>query len=64
MAVALVISVLIASIAYLIPRLVTIRINMDQMRRAEEAMSLRFDDGEDTITTASGLSEGPYGDYV
>ena len=59
---AIVISVLIASIAYLIPRLVTLKVNMDQLKRAEELQALQFN-GEDTITESSG-SEGLFGTYV
>jgi hypothetical protein len=62
MAIALVLSTLIASIAYLIPRLLTLKVNMDQLSRLTELQSqLEFEGPDETETSASG---GLYGNYV
>ncbi len=63
MAVAIVLATLIASIAYLVPRLLTLKVNMDQLRLMEQVQAAQTGpfEGDDTTTTSS---EGLFGQYV
>ena len=55
---AIVISVAIASVAYLIPRLATLKVNLDQLKLMGEA---RVEPEYDTVSTGNGeVSYTPY----